>query len=162
MSRFLFAIFLLLLLLPLTAPAAPPDNSHALAGLRHARVFFDVNTGSPQKLLLRLRLIEETADGIAAAGVAPEVVVGFRGGATLFLTRGDAYLPPDDLDFRDRIQAEVRQLKARGYRLEQCAVAVRLLKVDPRDIIAEVPLVGNGYISMIGYQNRGFAFVPMD
>jgi len=156
-------ILTLCLLLPtLSALAAAPLNSAALEGLKTARVVFDVNVGSPQKLLLRLKLIEETAAGLSAEKVSPEVVVAFRGGATLFMTRGDSYLPSEDLPFREQIQAQVRRLKELGFRLEQCAVAVRLLKIAPEDIIPEVPLVGNGYISMIGYQNRGYAFVPMD
>lgn len=155
-------ICVLMLLIAGVSSAATPDNSRALAGLERVGVIFDVNTGSPQKLLLRLRLIEETMASIAADRVKPDVVVAFRGGATRFMTRGNAYLPEEDLELRDRVQEQVRQLKKLGYRLEQCAVAVRLLKIDPADIISEVPLVGNGYISMIGYQNRGYAFVPMD
>ncbi len=155
-------LILLILLLPSLVSAEKPDNSRALSGLKNAGVIFDVNTGSPQKLLLRLKLIEETVTSVEADGVATDVVVAFRGGASRFITRGDKYLPQEDLDHKIAIQAQVKRLKKLGYRLEQCAVAVRLLKIDPQDIIDEVPLVGNGYISMIGYQNRHYAFVPMD
>lgn len=154
-------ILIVLLFLPVLTYAAP-DNSRSLAGLTHAGVIFDVNVGSPTRLLLRLQLIEETVNGLSHGGVIPDVVVAFRGGATLFMTGPDKYLPPDDLPHKKKVQAQVHYLKSLGYRLEQCAVAVRLLKVDPQDIIKDVPLVGNGYISMIGYQNRGYAFVPMD
>lgn len=160
MRKIPFLLFFLLL--SSLACAAPPDNSGALSGLSSVGVIFDVNAGNPRKLLLRLKLIEETVTAIAREGVKPEVVVAFRGGATLFMTRDVKYLPEEDLPYREQIQTQVRQLKTLGYHLEQCAVAVRLLKVDPKDIIAEVPLVGNGYISMIGYQNRGYAMVPMD
>lgn len=155
-------MFFILLLMPALCWGGAPDNSRALAGQKQVGVIFDVNTGSPQKLLLRLRLIEETIAGIAAEGRKSDVVVAFRGGATRFMTRGDKYLPEEDLALKEQIQQQVKRLKALGYRTEQCAVAVRLLKVDPADIIPEVELVGNGYISMIGYQNRGYAFVPMD
>jgi hypothetical protein len=155
-------ILLFLMLLPSLLSAAVPDNKRSLAGLKSVGVIFDVNTGDPKKLLLRLQLIEETINSIAGDAVTPDVVVAFRGGATLFMTAGGKYLPAEDLPFREQIQKQARHLIALGYRLEQCAVAVRLLKVDPQDIISDVPLVGNGYISMIGYQNRGYAFVPMD
>lgn len=155
-------LFLLVCLIPLSVYSASPDNRRALEGLSHAGVIFDVNVGSPTRLLLRLQLIEETVNGLSRGGVIPDVVVAFRGGATLFLTGPDRYLPPDDLPHKEKIQSQVKRLKQLGYRLEQCAVAVRLLDVKPQDIIAEVPLVGNGYISMIGYQNRGYALVPMD
>lgn len=151
-----------LLIFPVLAWAAPPDNHLALEGRKEVGVVFDVNVGNPNKLLLRLKLVEETIKSIAADGVKPKVVVAFRGGATRFMTRGDKYLPKEDLPIKEKIQQQVKRLKTLGYRTEQCAVAVRLLKVDPVDIIPEVELVGNGYISMIGYQNRGYAFVPMD
>lgn len=156
------SILSLLLLLPGLTFAAPPDNSRSLASLNNVGVVFDVNTGHPNKLLLRLKLIEETVTSISKEGVTTDVVVAFRGGATLFMTRGDKYLPQEDMSHKIRIQTQVRRLKELGYRLEQCAVAARLLKVDLQDIIDEVSVVGNGYISMIGYQNRGYAFVPMD
>lgn len=156
------SIFLFLLLLPALLYAAAPDNSRALSGLKSAGVIFDVNTGHPSRLLLRLNLVEETVVGLTNEGVVPDVVVAFRGGATFFMTRGNKYIPVDDQQIKQEIQTQVRRLKKLGYRVEQCAVAVRLLKVDPKDIIDDVPLVGNGYISMIGYQNRGYAFIPMD
>lgn len=156
------SFFLLLVFLSTSVYAAAPDNSRALSELKSAGVIFDVNTGHPEKLLLRLNLIEETVAGLVSAGVLPDVVVSFRGGATFFLTRGEKYLPADDQQIKTEIQTQVRRLIKLGYRVEQCAVAVRLLKVNPEDIIDDVPLVGNGYVSMIGYQNRGYAFVPMD
>jgi hypothetical protein len=153
---------LLLLFLPVDLYAGVPDNSRALAGLKAAGVIFDVNVGNPQTLLLRLKLIEETLAAVAEEAVTLDAVVSFRGGASRFMTAGANYLPAEELPIKDEIQAQVKRLKALGCRLEQCGLALRLLKIAPQDIIAEVPLVGNGYISMIGYQNRGYAFVPMD
>jgi intracellular sulfur oxidation DsrE/DsrF family protein len=154
--------FLLLLFVPVGLYAGVPDNVRALAGLKVAGVIFDVNVANPQTLLLRLKLIEETLAAVAKDGVTPDAVVSIRGGASRFMTRGANYLPAEELPIKDEIQAQVKHLNALGYRLEQCGLALRLLKIEPQDIIAEVPLVGNGYISMIGYQNRGYAFVPMD
>jgi len=155
-------ILLLLVFIPVMVNAEIPGNSRALAGLTAVGVIFDVNVGNPQKLLLRLKLIEETVTGILKENVSADVVVAVRGGATHFMTRGEKYISAEDLSFKVQIQAQIKRLKELGYRLEQCAVAVRLLNVDPQDIIPEVPLVENGYISMVGYQNRGYAFVPMD
>lgn len=152
----------IVLLAAISTFAAQTNNRPALEGLEHVGVYFDVNIGEPQKLLLRLKLIEETSDDMTEAGLKPAVVVGFRGGATLFLTRGDKYLPKEDLAAKQQIQTQVQRLKQRGTQLEQCAIAARLLKIDSGDIIADVPLVTNGYVSMIEYQNRGYAFVPMD
>ncbi|NCO52198.1 MAG: DsrE family protein [Deltaproteobacteria bacterium] len=160
MGRILFTG--ILVLTTVATLAAQPNNHLALEGLQHTGVYFDVTLGQPQKLLLRLTLIEETINGLTAAGLTPAVVIGFRGGATLFLTRGDHYLPKEDLAAKQAIQAQIRRLKQRGYQPEQCALAARLLNVKQEDIITDVPLVANGYISMIGYQSRGYAYVPMD
>lgn len=153
---------LLFLLVPSLLYAESLTNDRALAGLNAANVIFDVNQGNPQILLVRLNLIEETVQGLVAGGVKGDVVVSFRGKASYYLTRGDEYIAEDEATIKAKIQQQVKQLLQLGYRLEQCAVATRLLKIDNADIIPEVTLVSNGYVSMVGYQAKGYAMVPME
>jgi len=40
-----------------------------------------------------------------------------------------------------------------------CAVAIRIFKVDKATLIPDLVLVGNSLISLIGYQNQGYALV---
>ena len=157
-------VSLLLVLVALFSPAwgSSYDNSAALAGLQTPKVYFDVNQGDAKKLLVRLDLLDRTIRQMTEAGLRPEVVVGIRGGATKLMTRGTGYFREEDIQFSEPIRKWVADFKARGFVLEQCAIAMEFLKVEAGDMLPEINIVANGYVSMIGYQNRGYAVVPMD
>ncbi len=147
------------LMLITSAVYAEPSS---LKGLSEAKFVVDLNQGSGQLLALRLRLIMETMDNIAQSDVKPDTVIAVRGQASRFMTMGDRYLNEEDRQTRQEIQGLVAELKKRGARLEQCAIALRLLKIDPADIDPDLTVVQNGYVSLIGYQNQGYAMLPME
>lgn len=126
------------------------------------RVYFDVNVGIPKKLETRLRLINATYDQLLEQGKKPEFVVGFRGKASYFVTKGEGYVEPEDLAFKQKIQQWVNTIKGRGIRIEQCRIAAGLVGVDPKDFLPELEVVENAYVSMIVYQQQGFSQIPMD
>ena len=159
-SLLLFTVFSGLLLG--TALAAPFDNRDALKGLTTARAVFDINQGDPKILALRLRLIDETYRQMVEANANPRFVLTFRGQASLLLTQGDKYVAAEDLPMKQDIEQLLRKLKDQGMPLEQCAIAARLLSIDTADFLPEVKVVANGYVSLIAYQNRGYAFIPME
>ena len=150
-------LILAALLLPAGSPslhaAQKPDDRLALAGLKTARVIFDVRVPDIDKLVFNLSNLEETFDGIAAQGVKPEMIVVFRGPGVRLLTA--AAIDEAALDL-------IRELKRRGVRFEACAVAMRIFKADPAGLIPEVQLVGNVFSSLIGYQNRGYATIAIN
>ena len=151
-------LFILVLLLILACPPAShaaqkPDDREALAGLKSARVIFDVRVPDLEKLTFNLNLFSETFAGMVAQGVKPEMVVAFRGPGVRLLTA--AALDDESRDlFRD--------LKKKGVRFEACAVAMRTFKADPAGLIPEVRLVANVFNSLIGYQNKGYAMIAIN
>jgi intracellular sulfur oxidation DsrE/DsrF family protein len=40
-----------------------------------------------------------------------------------------------------------------GISLEQCGLSAELFDIDTQDFLAEITVIKNSYISMIGYQN---------
>jgi intracellular sulfur oxidation DsrE/DsrF family protein len=50
-------------------------------------------------------------------------------------------------------------MKSQGVNVEVCQYALKVLKVDPKTIIPEVSQVGNGFISIVGYQAQGYKAV---
>ena len=134
----------------------------ALAGVRNADVYFDVNVGEPAKLAKRLELIETTYRQLVAAGLSPRVVIGIRGKASYFFTSGDGYVLADDLPLKRAIAATAGKFRAMGFVLEQCRIAAGLQEIDVADFLPQLTIVDNGYVAMIGYQAQGYAFVPMD
>ena len=157
-----YKMMTLLLLLSSTVFAGSLDDNHALADLKSVKIVCDVNVGEAKLLLRRLELIDETYSQLIDAGVTPTVVVAFRGGASLFVTRGMKYVDPGDAGTKSEIQGWVDQFSQHGFRIEQCAIAARAHRVDPADFLPAVTVVQNGYISIVAYQSRGYALLPMD
>lgn len=134
----------------------------ALNGVKTVKVIFDVNVGDPHLLLLRLKLIEKTLSQIKEEGKIYLAVAAFRGKATDYITKGDKYVPEELLEIKSKIRVQLSKLSVMGVILQQCAIAAQARDVNLTDIIDEVKVVKNGYISIIGFQNQGYAFVPMD
>ncbi|RMF47599.1 MAG: hypothetical protein D6751_02340, partial [Deltaproteobacteria bacterium] len=155
-------LLLLALFLALGSPvlAAAPNDAAALTGLTSAKAVFDVRTKEPGRLLFIVKVIDETYQSMLDQGVTPDFVVSFRGG-TLPLLRKD----PDKVNSLERTMlSEVRErIAAWGkgpVKAEACNVAGRIFKVTPEQLAPGVSMVGNSLISLIGYQNRGYALVP--
>ena len=156
------ALLIAILLVPVMTFADQFTNANALNGLQTVKVVCDVNVGDPNLLLRRMELIDETYTQLIDAGIHPTVVVAFRGPATKYVTRGTGYVPPGQYATKKKIQGWVNQFHENGFSLEQCAIAARGEKVSFGDILPQITVVQNGYISIIAYQNKGYALLPMD
>ena len=155
-------ILMLLMLLPSMVCAGSLEDKTALADLKSVKIICDVNLGDAQRLLRRLELIDETYTQLLDAGVIPTIVVAFRGGASHFVTTGEKYVEAKDQAAKKEIQGWIDQFHQHGFHLEQCGIAAKAWKVDPADILPAIDVVQNGYISIVAYQNRGYALLPMD
>ncbi len=155
-------LILAILLLPAAVFADPPADTSALQGLKTVKVICDVNVGEPALLLRRMELIDESYTQLIDAGIHPTFIVAFRGPATKFVTRGAGYVPAEQQAIKKKIQGWVAQFHENGFGLEQCAIAARGQKVAIGDILPQIKVVRNGYISIIAYQNKGYALLPMD
>lgn len=142
-------------------PAMSPDNKAALAGLREMKMAFDVTDANPQALLLKLETIDLTRKQLIEAGVAPVIVVAFRGNASVYTQLDLAKVKEGDRADALRIRAKLRSLaKASGVAsIEQCNVPLAARKIKPADVMQEVKVVGNGWISLAAYQQRGYSYI---
>lgn len=139
-----------------------PDRQAALKGLDRVRVVVDVNVGDPKLLLTRMRLLDETYSQLVDSAMTPSVVVAFRGGATPFVTRIQSTDSPETLDAKKEMAQWVALFESLGFTLEVCGIAAEAREIAVEDFLAPVTVVPNGYVSLIGYQNRGYALLPMD
>ena len=158
------SVFLWFLSASLSVHAAPPPEDHeALQGLTHVKVIFDITTGDAKKLLSRLGLIEETRDGMVKQGVKPHFILVFRGPASLLVQKDQSRIKLEDLEVAAKIQQKLKEMsKDKSFELDQCAVANRYLKIKNEDTIPELTVVGNSFISLAAYQNKGYAYIPID
>lgn len=157
-----FMIITLMLIIPAMVCAGNPDDHVALDDLTSVQIICDVNVGKAKLLLRRLELIDETYSQLLDAGITPTIVVAFRGGASLYVTTGEKYVDAENREMKKEIRGWIDQFRRHGFRLEQCAIAARAWKVDPADFLPAINVVQNGYISIVAYQARGYALLPMD
>jgi len=153
MRYFLFILSMIIL----TSVGFAQPNS--LKGLDTAKLVVDLNQGNAKKLKTRIGLILETMDNITEHGTKIDVVVAVRGGASNFMTINDDHIDEDEGKIKAQISNLTSELAKRGVKLEQCAVALRFLKIDAKEVQPKFKVVQNGYVSLIGYQNKGYAVV---
>jgi hypothetical protein len=88
--------------------------------------------------------------------------VAFRGPATKYVTKGTGYVTSENHSIKKEIQGWITQFDKNGFSLEQCAIAARGQKISFGDVLPQITIVQNGYISIVAYQNKGYALLPMD
>ncbi len=148
-------------LLPLAARAETLNDRAALAGLHVAKTIFLVNVRQPVAVEHLVRIIGLTQRQLRAQKVTPHIIVVFIGPDVAFLTRNRRGIPYTDERAVANIQKEIAGLARKGIRFQACGVAMHGMDVNPRDLIAPVTPVENGFISVIGYQEKGYALIPI-
>jgi intracellular sulfur oxidation DsrE/DsrF family protein len=142
------------------APAWAADDN-PVAGLKEARVAFDITAGEAGRMLNILNTIDETREGLARQGVTPRFVLAFRGPATLLTQTDLSRLKPEDREAAAKVAAKLKQLRgAAGIeRMDQCSIAMRGQKVAKAQVNPDVTVVENGWITLVGYQAKGYAYI---
>lgn len=161
-TRFMVLIFgILLMASPVVAAEKGIPDTAALKGVKTGKGVFDINLSSPEKLPLYLEVIKETHHGLKAQGVKPELIVAFRGTAVKLVSNARANFSKDQLEALQQSDELIRELAKAGVKFEACAVATRLFGVENNSILPQVKVVGNTFISLIGYQAKGYALIPI-
>ena len=143
------------------ALAAGYDDHEALQGAKEVKVAFDITSGDAKALLGRLNIIDETRQSLIQQGVTPHFVLAFRGPATKLVQTDISKIKPEERETAVKIAAKLKEMRgAKGVEnLEQCAVAVREQGTRAEDVLPSVKVVGNAWISLMAYQNRGYAYI---
>ena len=161
-SRLLTALMLLFASHALVAQAATINDAAALGDLKTGKGVFLVDIGDPKKLNFYLEVIQGTHKGMKAQGVEPDFILVYIGPSVKYLTQS----PSSEADKEAGgtlldIESNVEKLGKLGVRQEICAVATRVFGVDNDAVFPELTLVGDGFISLIGYQAQGYHLVPV-
>ena len=154
-------IWLAVLMFSSFGSANAADDKAVLTGLKEVKVAFDVKEGNPKLLLARLDIIDETRQSLIQQGVTPHFILAFRGPATRLLQTDTAMIKPEDRELATKVAAKVGQMSSAagvdGF--EQCAVAVREQGTKVEKVLPQVRVVGNGFISLMAYQSKGYAYI---
>lgn len=154
---------LLLLAGQLVQAEGPVINDRAaLADLKTGKGVFLVDIGEPGKLNFYLEVIQGTFKGMKSQGVEPDFVLVYIGPSVKYLTTSPSAEAEEAAGgVLLEIESSVAKLASLGVRQEICAVATRVFGIDNDTVLPGLTLVGDGFISLIGYQAQGYHLVPV-
>ena len=138
------------------------NDAAALAELKTGKGIFLVDIGDAKKLNFYLEVIQGTYKGMKKQGVEPDFVLVYIGPSVKYLsTSPSAEVEKSAGGVLLEIESNVEALAGLGVRQEICAVAKRVFGIDDESVLPGLTLVGDGFISLIGYQARGYHLVPV-
>ncbi|HXJ78584.1 MAG TPA: hypothetical protein VMS64_07880 [Candidatus Methylomirabilis sp.] len=146
---------------PVTEAPVWAAEDNPVAGLKEAKIAFDITAGEPGHMLLILDTIEETRESFLRQGITPRFVLAFRGPASLLTQTDLSRFKPEDREAAAKVAAKLKQLRGTAgiERLDQCSIAMRGQKVDRAQVSPDVTIVENGWITLVGYQAKGYAYI---
>ena len=159
-------ILLLALLLPLglgpTATAEGLDNRDATEGIETMRAVYDMRKSNPNVMLAYLRGIASNHENLIKEGVEPDLRMVFIAESVKFITTdSEAEVAFDHGDTLEEIAKAIDRLDELGVKMEVCSAATRAYGVDNDTVLDPIQPVRSGFIAVMGYQNQGYALVPV-
>jgi len=157
------SIFLSVCLLVATAADSLSEEYGTLKGLKSVKAVFDFELGNPQSALMHLQVIHQTFKdkNIWMSKKKPEVVVVFVGPSVKLVSKNRGGFSAEDQKILDEYAGALSAMTRDGIKFEICLIAAKAFGVEPSSIVPEIKQVGNGWISLIGYQAKGYSLVPV-
>jgi intracellular sulfur oxidation DsrE/DsrF family protein len=134
----------------------------ALKGLKSVKAVFDVRISNPQSAALHLKLIHDTCKdkNIIAVTKKPATVVIFMGPSVKLVSKKREGFSPEEQKQLDEIATTISEMSKDGIKLEICLFAAKVFGVDPASVLPGIKRVPNGWVSLIGYETKGYSLVP--
>ncbi|UTJ05732.1 DsrE family protein [Arcobacter roscoffensis] len=160
-SRLILSIFITLLSLN-SLSAKQINDKVALNGIKEAKSVFLIDFTNVRKTAFYLNIIEGTHKGLVDQGVKPKMVLVFIGETVKYLsTKQDEAFEMENEEHLESIQNSIKRLANLGVRMEVCAVATKVFKIDNNTIPKEMDIIADGFISLIGWQTQDYKLVPI-
>ena len=158
MKLILITALALLTLLSQPISSFALDDKLAFSGLTSTRAIYDVRSNDEKQLQFIFKVILDTYDEAIQQEVKQITIVSMRGPTVRLLVRGRQ----GDKVLHQQTVTLINDLVQRNIRLEACGYALNLFGVEPEDLYAGIHAVGNSLNSVVGYQTKGYALVPMN
>lgn len=160
---FTAGVFLFLTSVLLFGTTGEAADYASLEGVKDIKVVFDVRGKNVKPITLQLDLIHKTYYDANIRGITnkPEVAVVFGGGAVKLISKThDGYTDGEKM-LLGLIQDKLAEMERDGIRIEVCLFAADVHGVDPTTIPEFIHRVDNGWISVLGYQQKGYSLVAV-
>jgi len=159
----IMSVFLTLCLIIVTAENICSEEYSTLKGLKSVKAVFDFELGNPQSALLHLQVVHQTFKdkNIWIGKKKPNIVVVFIGPSVKLASTNRDGFTAEDQKILNEYASTVSAMAKDGIQFEICLIAVKVAGVEPSSILPEIKQVGNGWISLIGYEAKGYALIPV-
>ena len=139
------------------------EEYKTLKGLKSIKAVFDVRTGNPKSAAFLLNLIHNTFKdkNITAVTEKPDFAVVFIGPAVKVVSKNREGFSSEEQKSLAEIANTISAMSKDGIKFEICMVAAKVFSVEPSSILPEIKQVHNGWISLIGFQAKGYSLVPV-
>lgn len=159
-------LFLLFFFVVVSGPNGVRAENHfsdhaALQGVNVTKALFDINLSTAAKLELYLSVIEKTYDDLVRQGKKPDFVIAFRGASVRLINSETWSFSEEDQQSLAKSAKLIKKLQEMGVVVEACSIATSLFKVDNSTILPGINVVGNTFVSLIGYQTKGYSLIPI-
>ena len=146
------------------AKVANADYKDALKGVSQVKAVFDVSQPSAFVSNLVFWAVRDVYQDSTVKGLSkpPQVAVVFRGPAVRLLSTDNKFYKRQNQAEVVKFHSMLRKMKADGVKIEACGYALKVQKVDPKTVIPEINVVGNGFVSVLGYQTQGYKAVRVN
>ncbi len=155
-------IMILLVMMSANAATAEINDSRALGALETGKGVFLVDIGDAKKLNFYLEVIQGTYKSMQAQNVTADFILVYIGPSVKYLTSRPAQETESvsGAILMD-IESNIEKLAELGVRQEICSVATDAFGLDNKFLFDDLQLIGDGFISLIGYQAQGYHLVPV-
>jgi intracellular sulfur oxidation DsrE/DsrF family protein len=140
---------------------ASAEEYDAMKGVNSVNTIFDMRDGNLQTAVIHLNLIHDTYKELVAMKKNPVFVVVFMASAVKLISSDHSGFTAEEQKSLKEIASIISKMSKAGIRVEVCVFALKVFGIEPTSILPEIERVGNGWISEIGYQARGYSLVPV-
>ena len=156
LASLLVGLFIIFLATPVIA-----GQYAALKGVNGVDTVFDVSQGTPKVANIVFWAVKDVYqnESVRSLPNPPRTVVVFHGPSVKLISSDRKGFSPEESAELDKFADTIRQMKKDGVTFEICDYAAKVMGVDPATIMPEIDHVGNGFISVAGYQAQGYAVV---
>lgn len=133
----------------------------ALEDVESTDAVFDFRIGDPQTALNHLNLIHDMIDdpNMVINDERPEIVIVFIGPAVKLVSTDQSSFDNNQHEHLDALADKISDMYDDGVEFEICMTSAPAFDLDPDSILPEVNKVENGWITIIGYQHKGYAMI---
>ena len=154
-SYFVFALLGMLLI-----THSPAAEYASIEGVESTDAVFDFRIGDPETALAHFGLIHDMIKdpNMRVNDTQPEIIIVFVG-PSVKLVSTESEFEAGKQKHLGAVADKISEMSDDGIRFVICMTAAHVFDIDPDTILPEVDKVRNGWITLIGYQQQGYAMI---